>query len=56
MILVSTVDGQTYGTDQTSIFAVAVDTHEGGILSMWVTIVRLDEFPKASGEELQLWL
>jgi len=34
MILVSTVDGQTYGTDQTSIFAVAVDTHEGGILSM----------------------
>jgi hypothetical protein len=47
MIFVIAVDGKTDGTDESSIFAIGVDADEGGILSMRMAIVRLDEILEA---------
>lgn len=55
MILVISMDGQTDGTDETAIFAVSINADEGGVLSVSVAVVRLDEFLEALGELLDLY-
>ena len=43
MVLVVSVDGQTNGADEATVLAVGVDTHEGGILTVRMTVVGFYE-------------
>jgi hypothetical protein len=56
MILVRAVDGQTDGTNKSSVLAVGVNTDKGGVLSMRVAVIRFNELLKAFRELLNLHL
>jgi hypothetical protein len=56
VVLVRAVNGEADGADESSVLAVGVDAHEGGVLPMRVAVVGLDELAEALGELLHVHL
>lgn len=56
VILMRAVDSQANRADESSILAVGVNANEGGVLTMGVAIVGLDELLEALGELLHFYL
>jgi hypothetical protein len=56
MVFMASMYGQTYRTDEPSIFAVRIDTEESGILLMRVAVIGFDELLKGLFEMIQISL
>ena len=46
VVLVTTVDSQADRTNESSVLAVGIDANKGGVLSMTVAVIGLDEVAK----------
>lgn len=53
VVFVRSMDGETDGANQTSIFTVAVNTNKGRVLAMRMTVVRFNELFKAFRKQLK---
>ena len=56
MVFVGPVDGETMGADEAPVFAVGIDTDEGGVLAVGVAVVGFDEVTEALRELLHISL
>ena len=56
MIFMCAMDSKAAGADKSLIFAVGINTDEGWVLAVRMTVIGFDEVPKALGELLEVCL